>query len=117
MGAFDQIHIVTVGEDERTCNSTFTSLVVAESRCKIGNFFSKTMAAGLTVPLEARPSLGAGLWLQGGIGYLPQLHRLACDSIVGAVVVNVDSGQVFCIRHVPSQRMPDSAMRPNKRRK
>ena len=38
--------------------------VVAEAGCKTGDIVRETMAAGLTVPLGARPSVGAGLWLQ-----------------------------------------------------
>jgi adenine phosphoribosyltransferase len=112
MGAFDQVHILTAGEDERKSDSNPGSLVVAESGCKTGHIVTKTMAAGLTVPLGARPSVGAGLWLQGGIGHLARLHGLACDAIVGAVVVSVDSGQVLCVGRVPSQHWPVGAVRP-----
>ncbi|KAI9867948.1 MAG: hypothetical protein M1813_007770 [Trichoglossum hirsutum] len=110
MGAFDQVHILTAGEDERKSGSG--SLVVAETGCKTGDIVRKTMAAGLTVPLGARPSVGAGLWLQGGIGHLARLHGLACDAIVGAVVVSVDSSQVLCVGSVPSQHWPVGAVRP-----
>jgi adenine phosphoribosyltransferase len=108
MGAFDQVHILTAGED----GGDSGSLVVAEAGCKTGDIVTKTMAAGVTVPLGARPSVGAGLWLQGGIGHLARLHGLACDAIVGAVVVSVDSGQVLCVGCVPSQHRPAGAVRP-----
>ena len=72
------------------------------------------MEAGVTVPLGASPSVGAGLWLQGGIGHLARLHGLPCDAIIGAVVVSVDSGQVLCIGHVPSQHRPTGAVIPEK---
>ncbi|KAI9771682.1 MAG: hypothetical protein M1840_001898 [Geoglossum simile] len=110
MGAFDQVHILTAGEDERKSGSG--SLVIAETGCKTGDIIRKTMEAGLTVPLGARPSVGAGLWLQGGIGHLARLHGLACDAIVGAVVVSVDSGQALCVGRVPSQHWPVGAVRP-----
>ena len=112
MSAFDQIHICTVGEAGGDSNSDSSTLVVAEAGCKSGDIVRKTMAAGLTVPLGARPSVGAGLWLQGGIGHLARLHGLTCDSIVGAVVVSVDSSQVLCIGRVPSQHQPAGAIRP-----
>jgi adenine phosphoribosyltransferase len=116
MGAFDQVHILTAGEDERKSGSDPGSypgsLVVAESGCKTGDIVTKAMAAGLAVPLGARPSVGAGLWLQGGIGHLARLHGLACDAIVGAVVVSVDSGQALCVGRVPSQHRPVGAVRP-----
>ncbi len=67
---------------------------------------------GLAVPLGARPSVGAGLWLQGGIGHLARLHGLACDAIVGAVMVSVENSRIFCIGHVPSQHRPAGAVRP-----
>ena len=113
MGAFDQIHILTAGENGDS-SSDFGSLVVAEAGCKTGDIVRKTMAAGVTVPLGARPSVGAGLWLQGGIGHLARLHGLACDAIVGAVVVSVDSSHVICVGRVPSQHRPAGAIRSEK---
>lgn len=112
MSAFDQVHILTAGEDGGDSSSNSSSLVVAEAGCKTGDIVRKTMAAGVTVPLGARPSVGAGLWLQGGIGHLARLHGLACDAIVGAVVVSADSGQVLCVGCVPSQHSPAGAVRP-----
>lgn len=57
--------------------------------------------------------MGAGLWLQGGIGHLARQYGLASDSIVGAVVVSLDSGKVFCIGQVPCQHCPVDAVRPD----
>ncbi|RYP11065.1 hypothetical protein DL765_007898 [Monosporascus sp. GIB2] len=112
MGAFDQVHIFTAGADGGDSGSDSGPLVVAEAGCKTGDIVSKTMAAGVTVPLGARPSVGAGLWLQGGIGHLARPHGLACDAIVGAVVVSVDSGQVLYVGRVPSQHRPAGAVSP-----
>ena len=112
MGAFDQVHILTAGEDGENSGSDPGSLVVAEAGCKTGDIVRKTMAAGVTVPLGARPSVGAGLWLQGGIGHLARLHGLACDAIVGAVMVSIDSSQVLCVGCVPMQHRPAGAVRP-----
>ena len=69
------------------------------------------MAAGLTVPLGSRPSVGAGLWLQGGIGHLARRHGLSCDSIVGAVLVCVKSGRVLYVGQVPDHFTPSGAVR------
>jgi adenine phosphoribosyltransferase len=112
MGAFDQVHILTAGADGADSGSDSGPLVVADAGCKTGDIVGKTMAAGVTVPLGARPSVGAGLWLQGGIGHLARLHGLACDAIVGAVVVSVDSGQVLCVGRVPRHHRPASAVIP-----
>ncbi|PVH96434.1 hypothetical protein DM02DRAFT_687647 [Periconia macrospinosa] len=113
MGAFNQTHICTTEEGGRSdTNPDSNSFVVVEAGCKTGDIIHKTMAAGLTVPLGARPSVGAGLWLQGGIGHLARLHGLACDGIVGAVVVSVNSGKIFCIGNVPSQHQPPGAISP-----
>ncbi|KAK6382488.1 hypothetical protein LTR81_027532, partial [Elasticomyces elasticus] len=112
MGAFDQIHILTAGEEEDISHPNFETLIVAEAGCKSGDIIRKAMAAGVTVPLGARPSVGAGLWLQGGIGHLARLHGLACDAVVGAVVISVASGQVLCLGDVPSQYRPASAVHP-----
>lgn len=108
MSAFDQVHVLPVTKDGGTCGP----LVVAEAGCKSGDIIRETMAAGLTVPLGARPSVGAGLWLQGGIGHLARLHGLACDAIVGAVVVSVASSQTHCIGLVPDQYRPAGAVPP-----
>ncbi|KAI1157601.1 phosphoribosyl transferase domain protein [Nemania serpens] len=111
MGAFDQVHILAAGENEQDGDSESGSLVVAEAGCKTGDIIRETMEAGLTLPLGARPSVGAGLWLQGGIGHLARLHGLACDAIIGAVLISVDSGRILVVGRVPSQHQPAGAMR------
>ncbi|KAH1973046.1 hypothetical protein KXV92_004863 [Aspergillus fumigatus] len=77
-----------------------------------GDIVRKTMSAGVTVPLGARPSTGAGLWLQGGIGHLTRLYGLACDAVVGVVAISVSTGQVLCIGTVPNEHCPVDAVRP-----
>ncbi|KAF1956996.1 phosphoribosyl transferase domain protein [Byssothecium circinans] len=103
---------LTVVGGGHNSDSGSSSLVVAEAGCKTGDIIHKTMAAGVTVPLGARPSVGAGLWLQGGIGHLARLHGLACDAIVGAIVVSVDSGQILCVGSVPRPHRPAGVVRP-----
>lgn len=112
MSAFDQIHILTLQEHGENSSLNSNSLIIAEADCKTGDIVSKAIAAGVTVPLGARPSVGAGLWLQGGIGHLARLHGLACDAIVGAVMVSADSGRVLCVGCVPSQHRPAGTVRP-----
>ncbi|ENH75414.1 hypothetical protein FOC1_g10002974 [Fusarium oxysporum f. sp. cubense race 1] len=86
MGAFDKVYVVNTPQ-----NADTDCWVVAEAGC-------------------SRPSVGAGFWLQGGIGHLVRHYGLACDAIVGAVMVDAISGQVLCIGHVPEHnidhRMP-----------
>ncbi|KAL6884419.1 hypothetical protein GGI43DRAFT_419549 [Trichoderma evansii] len=110
MSAFDQVHMVTAETGVGELNFDSTSLVVAEAGCNTGDIVRKTMVAGVTVPLGARPSVGSGLWLQGGIGHLARLHGLACDAIVGAVMVSVASGQVLYVGRVPSKYRPAGAV-------
>lgn len=105
MAAFDNVHILAAEDVE-------DALIVAEAGCKTGDIINKVMQAGLTVPLGGRPSVGSGSWLQGGIGHLARLHGLACDTIVGAVIVSVESGDVFYVGHVPNQHRPLGAVRP-----
>ncbi|KAL6884151.1 hypothetical protein HDV57DRAFT_447001 [Trichoderma longibrachiatum] len=112
MEAFDQVHILPAGADGTKCHSSALAFVVAEAGCKTGDVIRETTAVGLTVPLGSRPSVGAGLWLQGGLGHLARLYGLSCDAIVGAVVVSVDSAQVLCVGLVPSQHWPAGAVRP-----
>lgn len=113
MGAFDKLKIIDA-DDEKDSGPASSSLVVVEAGCKTEDIVHKTMEAGITVPLGSRPSVGAGLWLQGGIGHLARLHGLACDAIVGVVLVSVDSGQIFCVGNVPSSCQPAGAVRPEK---
>lgn len=112
MGAFDKVHILRAGEGGGDSSPDAGHLVVAEAGCKTGDIVRKTMEAGVAVPLGARPSVGVGLWLQGGIGHLARLHGLACDAIVGAVIISVKSGQVLGIGCVPTPYWPTGAIRP-----
>lgn len=111
MSAFNHIHIVMKsqqGEDE-----TSPALIVAETGCNTGDIIRTTMEEGLTVPLGARPSVGAGMWLQGGIGHLARLHGLTCDAIVGAVIISVyNPSQILCVGNVPTEHQPAGAIRP-----
>jgi adenine phosphoribosyltransferase len=107
MGAFDQVHII---ENTGESNDAHR-LVVAGAGCKTGDIIRATQSEGLTVPLGARPSVGSGLWLQGGIGHLARSHGLTCDAIVGAVLVSVESGQVLCVGQVPDEHQPIGAVR------
>jgi adenine phosphoribosyltransferase len=113
MDAFDQVHVVDTEDNDGNETADRNILVVAEAGCKTNDIVRKTMAAGLTVPLGSRPSVGAGLWLQGGIGHLARLHGLTCDAIVGAILVSVKTGEVLCVGCVPSQHQPIGAIRPD----
>ncbi|KXG49835.1 FAD-binding, type 2 [Penicillium griseofulvum] len=112
MSAFDKVHILKAGDCGRESGHDDVPLVIAEAGCKTGDIIRKTMDAGMTVPLGARPSVGAGLWLQGGIGHLARMYGLGCDAIVGAVIVSVHSSQTYYIGHVPIQHRPTDAVRP-----
>ncbi|OAQ67664.2 phosphoribosyl transferase domain-containing protein [Pochonia chlamydosporia 170] len=111
MSAFNQVYIVTDEESKRASGNDM-GLIVAGGGCKAGDIIRQSLQAGMTVPLGSRPSVGAGLWLQGGIGHLARLHGLSCDAIVGAVMVSVRSGEVFLVGHVPSQHRPRLGVRP-----
>lgn len=114
MAAFKEIHVITAQKNgNNETPTTVNTVVVAGTGCKTGDIIRETLAQGLTVPLGARPSVGAGLWLQGGIGHLARLHGLSCDSIVGAVLVSVKSSQILCVGHVPNQCWPAGASRPD----
>lgn len=112
MGSFDRVHILDAWNDRGGSGSSFECMVVAEAGSTTGEVIRKTTAAGVTVPLGSRPSVGSGLWLQGGIGHLTRSHGLTCDAIVGAVLVSVDSGKVLYIGCVPSEHRPAGAIRP-----
>ncbi|KAH9882692.1 hypothetical protein J1614_000057 [Plenodomus biglobosus] len=119
MSAFDGVHVVEskmkrrIGEyEDHDIPQNLGSFIVAEAGSTTGDIIGTAMAAGLTVPLGSRPSVGAGLWLQGGIGHLARQLGLACDAIVGAIFVSLERGEIFCVGHVPNQHMPVGAVRP-----
>lgn len=112
MTTFNQVHILTSKENRGILETDLGPKVLVKAGCKIGDVIQKAMEAGLTVPLGARPSVGAGSWLQGGIGHTSRLHGLSCDNIEGAVVIGVDSYQIFYVGYVPSQYRPSGAVRP-----
>ncbi|KAL2193139.1 phosphoribosyl transferase domain protein [Corynascus similis CBS 632.67] len=109
MSYFDQLHVV-VSEDE--CGEYSGTKILAGVGCATGDIVRKAMEAGLTVPLGARPSVGAGLWLQGGIGHLSRLYGLACDAIVGAVMVSMTTGEIVSVGCIPSQHRLAGAVPP-----
>jgi len=82
MGAFDKVYILTAGDAGGQSGSESVSSVVAEAGCETGDIVRKTMAAGVTVPLGSCSSVGAELWLQGGIGHFVRArvrrHRQCC---------------------------------------
>jgi FAD/FMN-containing dehydrogenase len=111
MSAFGDIHILSAeGADISASNPA--PLVVVGAGCTSGDIIQTTMEAGLTVPLGSRPSVSAGLWLQGGIRHLSRLHGLSSDAIVGAVIVSVADGRIMHIGCVPVQHRPTSSVRP-----
>ena len=112
IGAFRQVYIHSTEEESIPTDVVCDILVVAEAGCTTGDIITKAMAAGVTVPLGSRRSVGAGLWLQGGIGRLARMHGLTYDAIVGAVVVSVNSGEVLCVGYVPSRYRPATSVRP-----
>ncbi|KAI1308512.1 phosphoribosyl transferase domain protein [Xylaria venustula] len=114
MRTFNKVRIIESEKDEQDGASDSTSLILVEAGCNTGNIIQETIAVGLTVPLGSRPSVGAGSWLQGGIGHLARQHGLTCDAIVGAVLVSVDSGRVILAGQVPSQHQPAGAVRLEK---
>ncbi|KAL8362969.1 hypothetical protein RB601_008979 [Gaeumannomyces tritici] len=101
MRAFGKIQITPGGDMER--------LLIAEAGCTSGRIIQAAMADGLTVPLGSRPSVGAGLWLQGGIGHLSRRYGLTCDAIIGAVVVSLVDGRVLRLGRVPNEFLPSNA--------
>ncbi|KAL3479396.1 hypothetical protein BJX99DRAFT_268342 [Aspergillus californicus] len=112
MCAFNRIHVHAVKELKLGFGSDLSPCLVAGTGCKTEDIIRSAMAAGLTVPLGSRPSVGAGLWLQGGIGHQARLYGLTCDAIIGAVIVSVKTGQILGIGHVPSEHWPPDAVRP-----
>ncbi|KAF2819245.1 phosphoribosyl transferase domain protein [Ophiobolus disseminans] len=114
MSELDQVYVLKAGEGigEGGKGEDYGPLVVAEAGCTTGDIIRTTMAAGLTVPLGSRPSVGAGLWLQGGIGHLSRLHGLASDAIVRAVLISVATGEILRIGNVPSQHVPLGSLHP-----
>jgi hypothetical protein len=112
MSAFGEIHVLPA-EGEGGSALMSAPLVVVGAGCTSGNIISTTLKAGLTVPLGSRPSVGAGLWLQGGIGHLSRLRGLSSDAVVGAVVVSVADGKVMHTGCVPRQHRPRGSVRPD----
>lgn len=112
MSAFAEVHILTAGHCGEGSGSDSGPLIIAEAGCMTGDIIHKAMEVGLTVPLGSRPSVGAGVWLQGGIGHLARLYGLSCDAIVGAVIISVENGQILCIGNVPVHHRPASAICP-----
>lgn len=109
MSVFIKIHLLAAGDGDRQ-HSNSSPLAIVGAACTIRDVVSSTMQRGLTVPLGSHPRLGAGTWLQGGIGHLARLHGLSSDAIAGAALVGVENGPILCIGHVLSQYQPVGAV-------
>ncbi|KAM7216766.1 hypothetical protein V8F06_007876 [Rhypophila decipiens] len=104
MCSFNNVHVAPTAAG--------VSLIIAEAGANAGDIVSKGMTEGLAVPLGSRPSVGAGLWLQGGIGHLSRMYGLTCDFVVGAVLVSGDSGDIVHVGSVPTRFQPTGSSRP-----
>ncbi|KAI5927240.1 hypothetical protein F4810DRAFT_722424 [Camillea tinctor] len=102
MSAFNQIHVLKNGHSEADPGP----LVIVEAGCNNGDIIRKTMAEGLTVPLGSCSNVGAGQWLQGGIGHLARLYGLTSDAIVGVVMVQPSCGSIIYHGQVPREYRP-----------
>eukprot|EP00899_Mesostigma_viride_P018322 jgi/Mesvir1/26491/Mv16157-RA.1 len=63
--------------------------VTAGAGATAGKIVAAAREHGLAVPLGGRPSVGAGLWLQGGVGHLTRSTGLTCDRITRLRVVRL----------------------------
>jgi FAD/FMN-containing dehydrogenase len=88
------------------------TILVAGGGCITGDIIQQATDMGVTIPLGSRPSVGAGLWLQGGIGHLTRLHGLASDAILGAVMVSPATGDILYVGTVPAEHRPTGSSRP-----
>ncbi|OAK96956.1 hypothetical protein IQ06DRAFT_296891 [Phaeosphaeriaceae sp. SRC1lsM3a] len=113
MKNFEQVYISNATIVGHNNGASDFPLIIVGAGCTAGEVVRSAMDAGLTVPLGSRPSVGIGLPLQGGMGHLSRQHGLACDSIVGAIMVSVKTGEVFCIGNVPNEHWPPGAIRPD----
>lgn len=111
ISAFDQVHTVIAETEGEGPNFDSTPLVIAEAGSNTRGIIRRSMAVGLTIPMGACLSVGLGLWLQGGIRHLARVHGLACDAIVGAVMVSMASSQVLYIGCIPSKYRPAGAIK------
>ncbi|KAL3909236.1 MAG: hypothetical protein SGARI_002702, partial [Bacillariaceae sp.] len=64
------------------------NLVVVGGGATVGAITEAAEKYGLIVPLGDRPSIGAGLILQGGINHFMRRYGLACDNLVRVVYVS-----------------------------
>ncbi|KAJ5720724.1 uncharacterized protein N7483_008658 [Penicillium malachiteum] len=112
LAAFNNVH--ALGHGDRDAGSPYKnySMVVAQGGSKTGDIVREAMSAGMAVPLGSRPSVGAGLWLQGGLGHMSRDKGLSSDWIIGILMVSVESGEIFHLGHVPEAYRPQFSMRP-----
>lgn len=69
MSAFNKIQLLAAGGSDRP-RSNSSPLAIVGAGFTTTDVVSATMQRGLTVPLGSHHRLGAGTWLQGGMGHL-----------------------------------------------
>ena len=68
-----------------------------------GALMRATARQGLPVPLGARPAVGAGVGLNGGLGPLSRKYGMSCDHISGLTYVSVITGGCVLLgTHAPN---------------
>ncbi|KAH5170517.1 hypothetical protein HBH77_230290 [Parastagonospora nodorum] len=112
MSAFNDLHVLQDGSWIKGDDVKDGPLVIMGAGSTTGQVVSETLKSGMTIPLGSRPSVGAGLWLQGGIGHLSRRHGLSCDSVLGVVMVS-PTGEILHIGHVPPLYLPRDTIRPD----
>ncbi|KAJ6008208.1 Adenine phosphoribosyltransferase [Penicillium herquei] len=112
LAAFNNVHALARGDRDAGSSYKTYPMVVAQGGCKTGDITREAMSAGLAVPLGSCPSVGAGLWLQGGLGHMSRDKGLSSDSIIGILMVSVKSGEIFHLGHVPEAYRPHFSIRP-----
>ncbi|KAJ5703552.1 hypothetical protein N7493_011477 [Penicillium malachiteum] len=112
LAAFKIVRALPNGDREPGSPYKKSPLIIAQGGCKTGDIIKEAMSVGLAVPLGSRPSVGAGLCLQGGLGHMSRYKGLSSDSIIGILMVSVQSGEVFHLGHVPEGYRPKFSIRP-----
>lgn len=112
MRNFQEIHVDSDSQGTQRIHGSYFpgEFLTVGGGCQVVDATKQAKTLGSGIPMGTRPSVGAGSWLQGGIGHLTRLMGLSCDSIVGAVLVSPKNGDILCVGHVPENRRPDGSI-------
>lgn len=93
---FSKVEVVQPNQEEEVEADNNSPIVEMGGGANLERVAAALKGSGYSVPIGTHPTVGAGLVLQGGIGFLTRQFGLTVDAIVGAEIVD-NTGKLWSV--------------------